>query len=80
MGKHLAVLLGVIAMAAGVVLMVLSATFRAAFVQLVLGFVPPFLFFSGLISLIAGISSIRDARRTKKLEQETEVKKTEEQK
>jgi len=77
MGKYLAVFLGLVAIAAGVVLVWISATFRAAFVNLVLGFIPPVLFFGGLISLVAGISSIKDARRTKKLELETETKKVE---
>lgn len=79
MGKYLAVAGGLIGMAAGVVLIVVSATFRTDFVRLVLGFIPPFLFFSGLISLVAGISSIRDAQRTKKLEKEAEVRQTQEE-
>jgi Na+/H+-dicarboxylate symporter len=75
MGKFIAVLGGLIAMAGGLALVIISATFRYAFVNLVEGFIPPILFFGGLIGLIAGISSIKDAQRTKKLEQETEEKK-----
>jgi zinc transporter ZupT len=75
MGKYIAVLAGLIAMAGGLVLVLLVPSFRNAFIQVVLGFVPPVLFFGGLIGLIAGISSIKDAKRTKKLEQETEAKK-----
>lgn len=75
MGKYIAVLAGLIAMAGGLVLVLFVPSFRNAFVQVVLGFVPPVLFFGGLIGLIAGISSIKDAKRTKKLEQETEAKK-----
>jgi Na+/H+-dicarboxylate symporter len=77
MGKYIAVLGGLVAMAGGLALVIVSAAFRHAFVHLVLGFVPPILFFGGLIGLIAGISSIKDAQRTKKLEQETAEKKEE---
>jgi Na+/H+-dicarboxylate symporter len=77
MGKYIAVLGGLIAMAGGLALVILSSTFRSAFFNVVLGFIPPILFFGGFIGLIAGISSIKDAKRTKKLEQETEPKKAE---
>jgi Na+/H+-dicarboxylate symporter len=77
MGKYIAVLGGLVAMAGGLALVIVSATFRAAFVHLVEGFIPPILFFGGLIGLIAGISSIKDAKRTKRLEQETDEKKAE---
>jgi len=75
MGKLIAVVGGLVAMAGGIALVVISATFRHAFVQLVEGFIPPILFLGGLIGLIAGISSIKDAQRTKRLEQETEEEK-----
>jgi succinate-acetate transporter protein len=75
MGKYIAVLGGLVAMAGGLALLILSADFWHAFRQVVLGFIPPILFFGGLIGLIAGISSIKDAQRTKKLEQETAEKK-----
>ena len=71
MGKYIAVLGGLIAMAGGLALIIVSGAFRHAFVALVEGFIPPVLFFGGVIGLIAGISSIKDAQRTKKLEQET---------
>lgn len=75
MGKFIAVIGGLAAMAGGLALVVFSATFRSAFFNVVLGFVPPILFFGGFIGLIAGLSSIKDAKRTKKLEQEIEPKK-----
>jgi hypothetical protein len=56
-------------------LVVFSASFRSAFFNLVLGFVPPILFIGGFIGLIAGLSSIKDAKRTKQLEQEIEPQK-----
>jgi len=74
MGRFLAVLLGFAAMAAGLVLIIVSETFRTAFIQVVFGFIPPFLFFGGLVALVAGLSSIKDSKRIKKLEQETESK------
>jgi hypothetical protein len=73
MGKFIAVCGGLVAMAAGVLLV--SLVWWREFYQLVFGFIPPILFFGGLIALIAGISSIKDARRTKKLEEETSEKK-----
>jgi len=78
MGKALAIIGGLIAMAAGVVLVIF--VWWREFYELVFGFIPPVLFFGGLIALIAGISSIKDAMRTKKLEEETkeEVKEEEE--
>jgi zinc transporter ZupT len=75
MGKFIAVIGGLAAMAGGLALVILSGTFRSALFNLILGFIPPILFFGGFIGLIAGISSIKDAKRTKKLEQETEPKK-----
>jgi uncharacterized membrane protein len=73
MGKFIAVIGGLVAMAAGIVLV--SFVWWREFYQLVFGFIPPILFFGGLIALIAGISSIKDAQRTKKLEEETTEKK-----
>ncbi len=69
MGKVLAILGGLIAMAAGVYLVI--DVLREQFIDLVFGCIPPVLFFGGLIALIAGISGIKDAARTKKLEEET---------
>ena len=69
MGKVLAILGGLIAMAAGVYLVIL--VWPQKFIDLVFGCIPPMLFFGGLIALIAGISGIKDAARTKKLEEET---------
>ncbi len=68
MGKILAVLGGLIAMAGGVVLAAL--VWWPQFTGLIKGFIPPVLFFGGLIALIAGVSSFKDATRAKKLEAE----------
>lgn len=68
MGKYLAVFLGLITMAGGVLLVLL--VWPKEFYELVFGCIPPLLFFGGLIALIAGISSIKDAKRTKQLEEE----------
>ncbi len=76
MGKVLAIIGGIIAMAGGVVLVIF--VWWREFYELIFGCIPPLLFFGGLIALIAGISSIKDAMRTKKLEEET--KKEEEKK
>ncbi len=69
MGKALAILGGLIAMAGGVILAFF--VWWREFYELIFGCIPPILFFGGLIALIAGISSIKDAKRTKKLEEET---------
>ena len=76
MGKFLAIFFGLIAMAAGIVLVVF--VWWQEFYELVFGFIPPVLFFGGLIAVIAGISSIKDAARTKKLEEETQAEETKE--
>lgn len=73
MGKFLAIIGGLIAMAGGVVLVVF--VWLEQFKEVVFGCIPPVLFFGGLIALIAGISSIKDAARTKKLEEETKQEK-----
>ena len=70
MGKALAILGGLIAMVGGAALAVF--VWRQEFIELIFGCIPPILFFGGLIALIAGISSIKDAKRTKKLEEETQ--------
>jgi uncharacterized membrane protein len=70
MGKFLAILFGLIAIVGGVLLAVF--VWWQEFYELVFGFIPPVLFFGGLIALIAGISSIKDAKRTKQLEEEVE--------
>jgi len=70
MGKYLAIIAGLVAMAVGVWLVVV---WWRPFYELVLGCIPPVLFFGGLIALIAGISSIKDAARTKKLEEEAKA-------
>jgi hypothetical protein len=70
MGKALAIVGGLIAMAGGVVLAIF--VWWQEFYELIFGCIPPILFFGGLIALIAGISSIKDAMRTKKLEEDTQ--------
>jgi hypothetical protein len=70
MSKFLAIFGGLIAMVGGVLLVVFR--WWGHFKALVLGAIPPVLFFGGLI---AGISSIKDAARTKKLEEETKEEK-----
>ncbi len=75
MGKFLAILLGLVAMAGGVVLAII---WFEPFRDLVMGCIPPILFFGGLIALVAGISSIKDAARTKSLEIEAEEAEIEE--
>ncbi|MFC2160912.1 hypothetical protein ACFLRX_04590 [Acidobacteriota bacterium] len=70
MGKILAILFGLIFVGAGTYLAIF--VWWQEFYELVFGFIPPILFFGGLIALIAGISSMKDAKRTKQLEEETE--------
>ena len=79
MGKYVAIIGGLIAMVVGVILVIV---WWREFYELVFGFIPPILFFGGLIAIIAGFSSIKDAMRTKKLEEETkeEEKKAEQAK
>lgn len=78
MGKALAIIGGLIAMAGGIILAIF--VWWHEFYELIFGCIPPILFFGGLIALIAGISSIKDAMRTKKLEEETKEEAKEEEK
>ena len=78
MGKFLAILGGLIVMAGGVYIGIF--VWWKEFYELVFGFIPPILFFGGLISLIAGISSIKDAKRQRKLDEETAEETVEETK
>jgi hypothetical protein len=78
MGKYLAVLIGLIAMVGGILLVVF--VWWREFYELVFGCIPPLLFFGGLIALIAGISSIKDAKRTQQLEEEAAEEEEEENK
>ena len=82
MGKYVAIIGGLIAMVASIILLVVRGGWWDEFKVLVFGCIPPILFFGGLIAIIAGISSIKDAMRTKKLEAETkeEEKKAEAEK
>lgn len=77
MGKYLAILVGLVAMAAGFLLAVF--VWWREFYELIFGCIPPILFFGGLIAMIAGISSIKDAMRTKSLEEETVEEETKEE-
>lgn len=78
MGKVLAIIGGLIAMAGGLYLVI--AIWPEQFIALVFGCIPPILFFGGLIAVIAGISGIKDSIRTKKLEKEAKEEKKEEKK
>jgi hypothetical protein len=71
MGKYLAIIGGLIAIAGGIVLV--AFVWWIPFLWLVKACIPPVLFFGGLIALIAGISSIKDAARTKQLEEEAKA-------
>jgi hypothetical protein len=73
MGKFVAIVGGLIAMAGGILLAVF--VWWQEFYELVFGFIPPLLFLIGLVALIAGISSIKDSRRTKRLEEEAPLEK-----
>lgn len=77
MGKYLAILVGLVAMAGGFLLAVF--VWWQEFYELIFGCIPPILFFGGLIAMIAGISSIKDAMRTKSLEDETVEEETKEE-
>jgi len=68
MGKYLAIFFGIIAMLASLYLVIF--VWWREFYELVFGFIPPILLFGGLIAIIAGISSIKDSIRQKKLEAE----------
>jgi hypothetical protein len=76
MGKFLAIIGGLAAIVGGAYIVVF--VWRHEFFWLVKGCIPPVLVFGGLIALIAGVSSIKDAARTKKLEEEAKDEKPEE--
>ena len=69
MGKLIAIICGLILMAGSAWLAIF--VWWKEFRELVLGSIPPILFLAGLIVFIAGISSIKDALRIKKLQEET---------
>ena len=69
MGKLIAIIGGLIGIAGGVYLAIF--VWWREFYELVFGSIPPLLFLLGLVALIAGISSIKDKKRIKKLEEET---------
>ncbi len=71
MGKYVAIIGGLIAIVLGIWLLFPPAELWDEFYKLVFGCIPPLLVFGGLIAIIAGVSSIKDAARTKKLEEET---------
>ena len=75
MGKLFAIICGLILMAGSVWLAVF--VWWKEFRELVLGSLPPLLFVIGLIVFIAGISSIKDAQRIKKLQEETPIEELE---
>ncbi|UCE42129.1 MAG: hypothetical protein JSV17_03925 [Candidatus Aminicenantes bacterium] len=69
MGKFVAIIGGLIAMAGGIYLAIF--VWWREFYELVFGSIPPLVFLMGLIALIAGISSIKDKKRIKKIEEDT---------
>ena len=70
MGKVMAILLGLVAMAGGVFLIMF--VWGPQVINLILACIPLILLFGGLIAFIAGISSLKDAARARNLEEETE--------
>lgn len=76
MGKYVAIIGGLIAMAGGIYLAIFL--WWREFYELIFGSIPPLLFLLGLIALIAGISSIKDKKRIKKLEEEAPEEPTQE--
>jgi hypothetical protein len=75
MGKLFAIICGLILMAGSVWLAIF--VWWKEFRELVLGAIPPLFFLVGLIVFIAGISSIKDAQRIKKLQEETTLEQPE---
>ena len=76
MEKFLAVFFGLVSMAGGVLLVIF--VWGPLVLNFVLACIPLVLFFGGMIAFLAGISSMKDASRVKKLEEEPEVKTEEE--
>jgi small neutral amino acid transporter SnatA (MarC family) len=70
MGRVLAMLLGLAAMAGGVLLILFL--WGAQVLDLIRACIPLILLFGGLIAFIAGVSSMKDQARAKRLEEETE--------
>ena len=68
MGRFLVIIGGLIAMA-GAVYLAIFVWWRE-FYELVFGSIPPLLLLAGFVAIIAGISSIKDKKRIKKLEEE----------
>jgi hypothetical protein len=75
MGKLFAIIFGLIFMAGSVWLAIF--VWWKEFRELVLGSIPPLLFLIGLIVFIAGISSIKDSQRIKKLQKEADTEEPE---
>ncbi len=69
MGKVFVILMGLAMMVGGVYLAIF--VWWEEFYELIFGSIPPILFFVGLIAFIAGISSIKDAKRAKNLDEES---------
>jgi hypothetical protein len=68
MGRFLVIIGGLIAMAGGIYLAIF--VWWREFYELIFGSIPPLLLVGGLVALIAGISSLKDKKRIKKLEEE----------
>ncbi|NOR13427.1 MAG: hypothetical protein GQ545_09260 [Candidatus Aminicenantes bacterium] len=75
MGKLFAIICGLILMAGSAWLAIF--VWWQEFRELVFGSIPPLLFLIGIIVFIAGISSMKDAQRIKKLQEETDIEEPE---
>lgn len=78
MARFLAIILGLAAMAGGVILVI--GPWTVFFTILFKACIPIILFLGGLVALIAGVSSMKDAKRTKALEDEIAEEPSEEEK
>lgn len=76
MGRFVVIIGGLIAMAGGIYLAIF--VWSREFYELIFGSIPPLLLLGGLVALIAGISSLKDKKRIKKLEEELPEAHTEE--
>jgi hypothetical protein len=68
MGRFLVIIGGLVAMAGGIYLAIF--VWWREFYELIFGSIPPLLLVGGFVALIAGISSLKDKKRIKKLEEE----------
>jgi hypothetical protein len=76
MGKFVAIIGGLIAMAGGIYLAIF--VWWREFYELVFGTIPPLLLLLGLIALIAGISGLKDKKRIDNIKEEPSETESEE--